>query len=88
MAVGISMIFEAVGVVLQNALLGAGDARRVMIVAIANQWFLFLPLAYLAGPVWGGGLTAVWLLQVLYRALMSGIFATFWARRKWVHIEI
>jgi MATE family multidrug resistance protein len=86
--VGLSMVFEAVGMVLQNALLGAGDARRVMLVAIANQWFLFLPLAYLAGPVLGGGLTIIWLLQVIYRALQAGIFAAFWARRKWVHIEI
>jgi len=27
-------------------------------------------------------------LQVIYRALQAGIFAAFWARRKWVHIEI
>ena len=29
--VGLSMVFEAVGTVLQNALLGAGDTRRVML---------------------------------------------------------
>ncbi len=86
--VGISMVFEAVGVVLQNALLGAGDTRRAMRVAIASQWLLFLPLAFLAGPVMGYGLTAVWLLQVLYRAVQAGVFASFWARRTWAHIEI
>ena len=74
--------------VLQNALLGAGDARRVMLVAIVNQWLVFLPLAWLAGPVLGGGLTVIWLLQVGYRAIVAAIFASFWVRRTWAHIAI
>lgn len=86
--VGISMVFEAVGVVLQHALMGAGDTRRVMVVAIASQWLLFLPVAYLIGPILGMGLTEIWLAQILYRGLMSIIFAFFWMRKRWVHIEI
>lgn len=86
--VGISMIFEGVGVVFQHALLGAGAARRVMVVAIANQWLIFLPLAYLTGPVLGYGLTEIWLLQVIYRAMQAGIFANFWMRGKWANIQI
>ncbi|MGE0482585.1 MAG: MATE family efflux transporter [Gammaproteobacteria bacterium] len=86
--VGLSMLFEAVGTILQSALLGAGDSRRVMLVAIVHQWLLFLPLAYLVGPVLGYGLTAIWSLQVGYRALQAAIFATFWLRRRWARIEI
>lgn len=86
--VGLSMLFEAIGTILQSALLGAGDSRRVMLVAIVHQWLLFLPLAYLAGPVYGHGLTAIWGLQVAYRALQTAIFATFWLRRRWARIEI
>ncbi|MGR8918974.1 MAG: MATE family efflux transporter [Gammaproteobacteria bacterium] len=86
--VGLSMVFEAVGVVLQSALLGAGDSRRVMRVTFINQWLVFMPLAYLAGPVLGGGLTVVWLLQVAYRAMQAGVFAGFWQRRAWAHIKI
>ncbi|MEN9726561.1 MAG: hypothetical protein RL434_927, partial [Pseudomonadota bacterium] len=67
--IGLSMIFEAVGTILQNALLGAGDTRRVMKVAIINQWCLFMPAAYLVGPVLGYGLTGIWLCQVAYRML-------------------
>lgn len=85
---GISMLFEAVGTVFQNALLGAGDARRVMKIAIVNQWLIFLPLAFLAGPVLGGGLTAIWLLQAIYRSGQAGIFALFWERRRWAKIEL
>lgn len=86
--VGLSMLFEAIGTILQNALLGAGDTRRVMFVAIFNQWVIFLPLAYLVGPVCGYGLTGIWLLQVLYRVLQAGIFSMFWVRRGWAHIAI
>ena len=86
--VGLSMVFEAIGTVLQNSLLGAGDTRRVMRVAIINQWLLFLPGAYLVGPVLGHGLTAIWLLQVCYRALQASVFSWFWSRREWAKIKI
>jgi putative MATE family efflux protein len=86
--VGLTMVFEAIGTVLQFALLGAGDSRRVMAVVVVNQWLLFLPLAYLAGPVLGHGLTLIWLLQVLYRVLQAGIFVRFWTRRRWAHIAL
>jgi putative MATE family efflux protein len=86
--VGISMVFEAAGTVLQNALLGAGDTRRVMRTAITNQWCLFLPGAYLLGPVLGLGLTAVWLLQVVYRAMQAGIFAWYWRGWGWARVRI
>ncbi len=86
--VGLSMIFEATGTVLQNALLGAGDTKRVMRVAILNQWALFMPLAYLIGPVWGYGLTGIWAMQVIYRVLQAGIFSWFWVRRGWTKIAL
>ena len=84
--VGLSMVFEAVGTVLQNALLGAGDTRRVMLTTIASQWLLFLPIAYMMGPFFGLGLTAatpllalllklpVKLLPVMLIALAIGSF--------------
>ncbi|MGD9603269.1 MAG: MATE family efflux transporter [Gammaproteobacteria bacterium] len=85
---GLSMLFEAVGTILQNALLGAGDTRRVMKVAIFNQWCVFMPLAYLVGPVLGYGLTGIWLLQVGYRVLQAGIFSLFWVRRGWARVVL
>ena len=86
--IGLSMIFEAVGTILQNALLGAGDTRRVMKVAIVNQWGLFMPLAYLVGPVLGYGLTGIWLLQVGFRILQACIFSLYWVRRDWARVTL
>ena len=37
------LLFDAVGMVLMNALMGAGDMKRVMVVATAFQWLFFLP---------------------------------------------
>jgi putative MATE family efflux protein len=85
---GASMALEALGMVLMHSLLGAGDARRVMVVSVCVQWLVFLPLAYLIGPVLGFGLTAIWLLQVSYRLLQSGIFTGFWVRRGWDRIAV
>jgi putative MATE family efflux protein len=86
--VGMLMALEAVGLVLMHALLGAGDARRVMLVAVSTQWLLFLPAAYLAGPVLGFGLTTIWLLQGGYRALQTGIFIRYWRARQWAKISV
>ena len=86
--IGLSMVFEAVGTVLQNALLGAGDTRRVMLTTIASQWLLFLPVAYFIGPVLGQGLTAIWALQVAYRCVQALVFAGYWHGQRWAHIKI
>lgn len=59
-----------------------------MSVNLGSQWLIFLPCAYLAGPVLGGGLLAVWLLQTLYRTMASVIFAIMWRRKHWTDIQI
>ena len=86
--IGLSMIFEAAGMVLMNALLGAGYNRRVMAVSITNQWLIFLPLAYVIGPVLGYGLTAIYVVQVLYRAFQAIVFSGFWQQRNWADVRI
>ena len=86
--VGLSLVFDAVGMVLMNALVGAGAARRVMVTAISCQWMLFLPAAYIVGPLLGYGLLGIWLTQAVYRGLQALVFATFWQRRAWAHIKI
>jgi multidrug resistance protein, MATE family len=86
--VGLGMAVEGLGMVMMHALLGAGDAKRVMKVAVLAQWAGFLPLAYLAGPVLGFGLAFIWCLQVGYRAAMAGVFTHFWIRRDWARIKV
>lgn len=84
---GIGMTLDATALVLTQALLGAGASRTVMLVNMGSQWLIFLPLAYLAGPVLGGGLLLIWLMQSSYRTLTSIILAIMWRRRNWTNIR-
>lgn len=86
--VGATVLVDALGLILMNALLGAGAARLVMQVAVGLQWGLFLPLAWLLGPKLGLGLNAVWLAMLAYRGLQTGLFVRAWQRRGWAGIRV
>lgn len=86
--VGSTIVLDAFGMVLLNALLGAGAARTVMVVSVGLQWGLFLPAAYLIGPVMGWGLTGVWAAQVVQRGLQGLVFAVVWARGGWADVDV
>jgi MATE family multidrug resistance protein len=78
---------DALGVVLMNALLGAGASRVVMGVSVAFQWVLALPAIWLVQRL-GGGLVWVWVVQICYRGMQSGIFAWIWKRKGWASIKV
>ncbi|RRJ84877.1 MATE family efflux transporter [Aestuariirhabdus litorea] len=82
------MVLDATAIVLTQALLGAGANRTVMRISASVQWLLFLPLAWLLGPVLGYGLSAIWALQLGQRALSSLLFASIWRQRQWISIRI
>ncbi len=86
--VGLTMPIEAIAFTFMHGLLGAGDAKRVMIVGAGNQWLLFLPLAYLFGPVLGHGLLAVWILLGASRTLTASLFVLLWRGRGWQRIVV
>ncbi|MCA9557003.1 MAG: MATE family efflux transporter, partial [Myxococcales bacterium] len=86
--VAATLAFEAVGMVLLNALLGAGDSRIVMVVSIGIQWFVQLPLVWFVGPWAGGGLIAIFAVYMGARVGLAGVFATIWARGAWGRVEV
>ena len=59
-----------------------------MRVAVGLQWLVFLPLAYLLGPVLGLGLTTIWIAMMAYRSAQAVIFTVAWQRRQWVSIKL
>ncbi len=83
--IGLGIFIDGLGLILMHALFGVGAARLVMSVSVGLQWLLFLPLAWLLGPVWGLGLTAIWLAMTAYRGLQSLVLAMAWERRGWIH---
>lgn len=86
--VGVGILLDGLGLIMMHALLGAGATGLVMKVSVGLQWLLFLPAAWVLGPMLGLGLTAVWLGMTLYRALQSGVFVAAWERRGWVQIRL
>jgi MATE family multidrug resistance protein len=82
------MFLDSVGMVLMNALMGAGDTKRVMVIGTGFQWLIFLPAVYVIGPVMGFGLVAVFAAQVFYRGLQSVVYAVMWNRGAWQSIDL
>jgi putative MATE family efflux protein len=85
---GCGIGLNAVGLVLQHALLGAGASRLTMTVVVGMQWGLYLPVAYVVGPVLGHGLLGIWIAQVAYFGIQGMIFAVLWWRGRWAKIEV
>jgi len=80
--------FDTTGMVLMNALIGAGDTRRSMWISVIAQWVFFLPLAFVAGPVLGFGLLGIWLVNSAYRTGQAVVCIQSWAARRWVGIKL
>ena len=80
--------FDTAGMVLMNALLGAGATSRVMFISIIGQWCLFLPIAWLVGPWLGYGLLGVWIAQAVWRLSQAGVFALTWRSGFWKRVEV
>jgi MATE family multidrug resistance protein len=80
--------FDTLGMVLMNALIGAGDTKRSMWISVIAQWVFFLPAAYLVGPVLGYGLLSVWIVNGFYRVGQALVTAQQWHGRKWAGIEV
>ncbi len=86
--VGLMLPLDAVGMVLMQALIGAGATRTTLVVGATSQWLFFLPAAYLIGPVLGHGLLGIWLAQAVQRIAQSGIITVIWLRARWASTEL
>jgi MATE family multidrug resistance protein len=73
----------AFGMILTQALFGAGDTRYVMIVEVALHFLCLVPCAWLFGVVLGGGLVGVWSSAALYAVLLTVFMAVRFAGGRW-----
>ncbi|HEY5776724.1 MAG TPA: MATE family efflux transporter [Xanthomonadales bacterium] len=79
---------DTAGMVLMNALIGAGDTRRSMWISVIAQWVFFLPFAYIAGPVLGYGLLGIWIVNSIYRSGQAVVCVKSWAGKRWLGINL
>ena len=85
---GLFIGLDACGIILSQALLGAGASSAVMKISIILQWAFFIPAAFIVGPVLGYGLLGIWLFQLIQRLLQAIIMARQWKSRAWATIKI
>jgi MATE family, multidrug efflux pump len=78
----------AVGMILTQALFGAGNSRYVMVVELILHFTCLVPLAWLLGITLGFGLVGIWSAAVVYVFGLSGaMIYKFW-RGDWKHIRL
>ncbi|MFO0566081.1 MAG: MATE family efflux transporter [Polyangiaceae bacterium] len=78
----------AVGMILTQALFGAGNTRFVMVVELILHFACLVPLAWLLGITLGFGLIGIWSAAVTYVALLSTVMVWKFASGDWKAIKI
>jgi Na+-driven multidrug efflux pump len=85
---GISTPIIAVGMILTQALFGAGNTRFVMIAELILHFTCLVPLAYAAGITLGYGLVGIWASAVVYVVLLSVVMSTKFRLGGWKTIKL
>jgi Na+-driven multidrug efflux pump len=78
----------AVGMILTQALFGAGNSRFVMIVELILHFTCLVPLAWILGIALHGGLVGIWLSAVVYVVLLSAAMVWKFASGDWKTIVL
>jgi MATE family multidrug resistance protein len=79
---------DAVVIISEGALRGAGDTRWPFVIETAFGWGVFLPLAYLLGEVLGYGLPGAWLGGTLSLLASATILTLRFRSGAWQQIQI
>jgi Na+-driven multidrug efflux pump len=78
----------AVGMILTQALFGAGNTRFVMIVELVLHFLCLVPLAWLLGITLGFGLLGIWTAAIVYVLLLTTAMTFKFANGDWKAIQI
>lgn len=85
---GICTPLIAVGMILTQALFGAGNTKFVMIVELILHFSCLVPLAWLLGITLGLGLVGIWSAAVVYVVLLTATMVWKFARGDWQTIRL
>jgi putative MATE family efflux protein len=85
---GICTPLIAVGMILTQALFGAGNSRFVMVVELILHFTCLVPLAYILGITLNGGLVGIWCAAVAYVVLLSSAMIWKFASGDWKGIKL
>jgi MATE family multidrug resistance protein len=85
---GIMTPMIAVGMILTQALFGAGNTRFVMIVELCLHFLCLVPLAWFLGITLNLGLWGIWGAAAVYVVLLTGIMLWKFNSGDWKAIRI
>jgi multidrug resistance protein, MATE family len=85
---GICTPLIAVGMILTQALFGAGNTRFVMLVELVLHFFCLVPLAWLFGITLNLGLPGIWASAAIYVLLLTTAMVWKFRRGDWKTIAI
>ena len=85
---GICTPLIAVGMILTQALFGAGNTKFVMIVELILHFSCLVPLAWILGITLKLGLVGIWSASVVYVLLLTAIMVWKFAKGDWKTIKI
>ena len=78
----------AVGMILTQALFGAGNTRFVMVVELILHFMCLVPLAWILGITLGFGLIGIWSAAVTYVVLLTAVMVWKFSSGDWKAIKI
>ncbi len=78
----------ATGMILTQALFGAGNTRFVMIVELVLHFLCLVPLAWLLGVELGFGLVGIWSAALVYVVLLTGVMVLKFRSGDWKTIKV
>jgi multidrug resistance protein, MATE family len=85
---GIVTPLIAVGMILTQALFGAGNTRFVMIAELLLHFCVFVPLAWILGITLGIGLMGIWWAGVVYAVALAAVMIYKFKSGDWKKIRL
>lgn len=85
---GLATPLIAVGMILTQALFGAGNTRFVMIVELILHFCCLVPLAWLLGITFNVGLVGIWTAALVYVVLLTSVMVWKFKSGDWKTIKL
>lgn len=84
----IYQVFDALSIIADGGLRGAGDTRWPLVLRFLISWLMFLPAAYILGIYLDGGLTWAWIGGLVSTAVLTAVLMGRFRGGRWKLIEI
>lgn len=81
-------IFQAMGIVFAQSLLGSGDTKFVMLADVILHYLILLPLTYILGVLLKLGIWGAWGAMDIYVIMLAAVMTHRFLSGKWQKIKI